>query len=94
MPGHRLRSFSFLAILAVAGVVDAPATEPKLSIVDLTAGQEDIVGWAVELFDEAHLELPGITVVRYDSPEPCFGRRGAHIVEDGRSVIRDLQQGH
>ena len=42
----------------------------------------------MELFDEADLDLPGVTFVRYDSPERCFGRRGAHIVEDGRSVIR------
>ena len=88
MPLHRLRSFGFLAVLLVAGVVDAPEAEPRLSIVELTAGQEDIIGWAVELFDEAQLELPGITVVRFDSSERCFGRRAAHIVEDGRSVIR------
>ena len=88
MPRSRLRSFGFLAILAVAGVVDAPEGEPRLSIVELTAGQEDIVGWAVELFDAADLELPGITIVRYDAPERCFGRRAAHLVENGRSVIR------
>jgi hypothetical protein len=88
VPRHRLRSFGFLAILAVAGVVDAPEIGSRLSIIELTAGQQDIVGWAVELFDAAELELPGVTLIRYHSSEPCFGRRAAHLIEDGRSVIR------
>jgi hypothetical protein len=85
---HRLRSLSFLAVLAVAAVVRAPAVEPELSIADLTAGQQHIVGWAVELFDEADLDLPRVTFLRFDSEEKCFGRAGAHLVENGRSVIR------
>ena len=74
MPRHRLGSLSFLALLAVAAVVDAPAPESRLSIMELTAGQEHIVGWAVELFDEADLDLPGVTFVRFESEE-------IHIVE-------------
>ena len=57
-------------------------------MVDLTAGQVPIAGWAMELFDAADLDLPAVTFIRFDSQEPCFGRRGAHIVEEGRSVIR------
>ena len=77
-----------MAVLAVSTVVEPPAPEARPSIMELTAGQEHIVGWAVELFDEADLDLPAVTFVRFDSQERCFGRRGAHIVEDGRSVIR------
>jgi hypothetical protein len=67
---------------------DSPAAaSPSHTATRFTAAQEATIDWAVGLFDEAGLSLPGIDFVLDTTVEPCHGRRGWYSGADGRPVI-------
>jgi hypothetical protein len=75
-----------LALNASGG--DAPAAaSPSHTATRFRAAQEATIDWAVGLFDEAGLSLPGIDFVLDTTVEPCHGRRGWYSGADGRPVI-------
>jgi hypothetical protein len=47
----------------------------------------EVVEWAVALFDEAGLPLPGIDFTQHGSTGPCRGRPGWHERQGERSTI-------
>jgi hypothetical protein len=77
-------------LLAVnLGGGEAPATaSPSHTLTGFTAAQATTVDWALGLFDEAGLPLPGIDFVLHTTVEPCHGRRGWYSGEHARPVIR------
>jgi hypothetical protein len=73
----------------VAAASDAPAAaSPSHTLTGFTGGQEATIGWALGLFDEAGLPVPGIDFVLHTTVESCHGRRGWYSGADDRPVIR------
>lgn len=53
-----------------------------------TAAQDGLIDEALDLFESADLELPGIDFVGYTSDDECSGRNGAAIRREDRTEIR------
>lgn len=67
---------------------DARTTVPPIELVGLSPYYEDIVDWAVALYDDAGLDLPPLRVVQHgDDQAPCRRSTGRHHRVDGVSVI-------
>lgn len=61
---------------------------PAVERVNMPAELADGTEWALDLFDEAALELPPIRFVHHGgATEPCRGRMGMHRAVDGVSII-------
>lgn len=59
-----------------------------VEMVDMPVDLREIADWAVDLFDEAGLDLPPIRFVHHGGTmEPCRGRAGTHREIEGVSVI-------
>jgi hypothetical protein len=70
------------------GGEDFPAAASRShSLAGLTAEQEATVDWALGLFDQAGLPLPGVDFVLHTTVEPCHGRRGWYSGAEVRPVI-------
>ena len=66
----------------------AEATIPTLELVNMPADFAHMAWWAIDLFDQAGLELPPLRYVHHDGDRtPCSGRDGLHHEVDGVSVI-------
>jgi hypothetical protein len=65
---------------------DAP---PALEFVGMPAEFVDVTHWAIDLFDQAELDLPPLRFT-YHGPagSPCSRRPGLHRQEDGVDVIK------
>jgi hypothetical protein len=73
----------------VAAAPDDPAAaSPSHTLTGFTASQEATIGWALGLFDEASLPVPGIDFVRHTTVERCHGSRGWYSGAHDRPVIR------
>lgn len=86
----RLGRWLTLSLLAIVIVVAASALAAQARpATDLspTAAQGALIDWAVVLFEEAGLDVPSFDVARHGSPDPCFGRTGAHVYGAGRSTV-------
>lgn len=67
------------------GGMDKP---PQVEFVDMPSEFEAAGVWAVQLFDEAALDLPPIRYVfNGDSPQPCADRPGLRHTVEGVDVI-------
>lgn len=60
----------------VSSAVEPSDGSPMLTIDSLPEGQELIVAWALDLFDQAGLNRPAVRLVGHDDPEACRGRNG------------------
>jgi hypothetical protein len=70
------------------GGEDFPAAASRShSLAGFTAEQEATVDWALGLFDQAGLPLPGVDFVLHTTVEPCHGRRGWYSGAEVRPVI-------
>lgn len=69
--------------------VEPPALEaPAVELIDVPPELAEMVYWAVDLFDQAGLELPPMRVIHHAADrEPCRGRDGMHHAVDGVGVI-------
>lgn len=83
-----------LTSLLTIGLVIQSDEQPALArfdevqFVDVPDEFADMANWAVDLFDEAGLQLPPMRFVYHgDDQTPCSGWRGAHRYVDGRSTI-------
>ncbi len=69
-------------------VLPAEQLEPALVMVDMPEDLQEMAEWAVDLFDQADLDLPRLRFVHHlGATEPCRGRPGLHRVVDDVSVI-------
>jgi hypothetical protein len=67
-----------------AAAPDAPPVE----MVDMPSSLTGMAEWAVDLFDEAGLELPPLRFVHHgDDLDACNGKPGRHRSVDGISVV-------
>ncbi len=75
------------------GTAPAPApsfvdVELEVEMVDMPEHLDAMANWAVDLFEQAGLDLPKLRFVHHGgSTEPCWGRAGLHHRVDGVSVI-------
>ena len=63
----------------------APAASPGTEAVQaapttLTPEYHVLIDWAVDLFDQAGLDLGGVRIGIYDDPSACNGYRGFHVL--------------
>lgn len=81
--------------LSEADPVEVPVEAPVLvaepaavEMVNMPSEMAGMAEWAVDLFDQAGLELPPLRFVHHGgATEPCRGRAGLHHSVDGVSVI-------
>jgi hypothetical protein len=74
---------------SAASASDAPAAaSPSHTLTGFTAEQKATIAWALGLFEDAGLPLPGIDFVLHTTVEPCHGRRGWYSGAHDRPVIR------
>jgi hypothetical protein len=73
-----LRSGLALAVILPLSGGREPVRVPsdRHTMTGFTTEQEAAIDWAVGLFDEAGLALPGIAFVRDSTVDPCHGQRG------------------
>lgn len=76
-----------LALTALLGPTDLSARSGEITFTAVAPDQVALFDWAVELFDEAGLELPPIDVVGHRTDAHCLGRSAAHGFDAGRSRI-------
>jgi hypothetical protein len=77
-----------LVLIVIVGGGDFPAVASgSHALTGFTAEQEATIEWALGLFDDAGLALPGIDFVLHTSVEPCHGRRGWYSGVEVRPVI-------
>lgn len=69
---------SFANPPADAAVVDADPVSPEI----MTPDHRPMIEWALDLFDQAGLDLGGVRVGIYDDPSVCNGYRGFHVQGD------------
>jgi hypothetical protein len=76
-------------LASAASASDAPAAaSPSHTLTGFTAEQEATIAWALGLFEDGGLPLPGIDFVLHTTVEPCHGRRGWYSGAHDRPVIR------
>jgi len=79
---------AMLVVLCSGGGVGATEpVRPLHTITGLSPQEEEVLAWAVSLFEEADLHLPGIDFIGHDTMEACRGGAGRHHAERGRSTI-------
>ncbi len=77
-----------IALVAEAPVAEAPVEPAAVELVDMNSEMTEMANWALDLFDQAQLELPPMRFVHHQGDrEPCRGRDGLHRLVDGVSVI-------
>ena len=75
-------------ISVAPSIADPADIQPMVVMVDMPEALQDMAGWAVDLFDQASLELPVIRFVHHaGATKPCADRPGRHRFIDGVSVI-------
>ncbi|HSB86412.1 MAG TPA: hypothetical protein VLD86_08890 [Ilumatobacteraceae bacterium] len=90
---HTARLLVTTATLVVATV--APTTQshhgisatPKVTLIGFSTSQRQLVFHALELFEEAGLPLPAITLRRHDDTSACHEAEGWHSVVGENSII-------
>lgn len=92
----RPRSTASLGLI-VAGLLPVaaeaalpPASDPIVETVsdDLPAQIDEMIAWALDLFDEAGMELPPLRIVHHgDDTTPCNGGDGMHRPGEPRNVV-------
>src|SRR5512134_1535945 len=89
-----LFGFGGIGLLPAADDVGTPATAAVASSAPIVTAtgfgpeQHALIDWAVDLFRQADLPLPPVDFIHEPSRDPCKGRRGSHMVDQGRSIIR------
>src|SRR5688500_9595302 len=79
---------AMLVTLCSSGDVGATGPmRPLHTITGLSPQEEEVLAWAVSLYEEADLRLPGIDFIGHDTMEECGGGAGYHHPERGRSTI-------
>lgn len=96
---HRLLTRSSLTIAVLAGgllpsagaelpATAAPVVSDPVALSALPDDIEAMVVWALDLFDEAEMELPPLVINHHgEDTEPCNGRIGLHRTTAARSVV-------
>lgn len=95
MWNHLLRKLLGLTLLftgtAGAGELAAAPPAPDAAAVEFVGLSDDLTTmatWAIDLFDQAGLDLPALRYVSHDGDlTPCRGRAGLHHRIDGVSVV-------
>ncbi len=83
--------FGFVPATSIAvapSVLPPEPTDVAVEMVDMPDHLRELADWAVELFEQAGLDLPRLRFVHHmGATEPCRGRAGLHHVVDEMSVI-------
>jgi hypothetical protein len=83
--------FAFVPATSIAvgpAVLPPEPPEPSVVMVDMPDHLREMAEWAVDLFEQADLDLPRVRFVHHmGATEPCLGRAGMHRMVDGVSVV-------
>ena len=83
--------FGFVPATSIAVAPSVAVPEPAdvaVVMVDMPDHLREMAEWAVDLFEQADLDLPTLRFVHHmGATEPCRGRAGLHHVVDDVSVI-------
>lgn len=67
---------------------DADPVRSAVTFTDISAEQESMIVWALDLYEQAGLQLPGLDFVGYPDTTSCAGRAGAARRVVDRTEIR------
>lgn len=77
-------------VLSVCSGVDAglaAPTQPGHTVIGLSGQEQQVLAWALDLYEQAGLDLPDIDFVGHESFDDCRGGGGLFREEHGRSTI-------
>ena len=76
-----------LALCSAHGAGAAESGATAHSATGLSTQELEVLDWALALFDEAGLDLPGIDFVGQEALDACHGGSGLHRIDGGRSRV-------
>lgn len=67
-----------LTASATAPATPAPAVETRIPEPTPTAEEQELIDWALGLYEDAGLELPELEIGIYDTKDACEGNKGTY----------------